>query len=201
MMFDPTIYENLKVVLEGTVYDHDLQGKIIVTDRNDIMDMAKLSRCYRIRFRMRTAAERAAMTPSDAATAESFEELTPSILSTVQAEIFLLAEVEDLAGEILAVELNDTRGPGCILKVRWIVQAEDNEACLTIQEVLQEVWGTESAIVHRLSYVYDQPKAIEICSELDFQRKIDENQIEDLSSLVEHVFRSLRKLTDKFEGA
>ena len=32
-MFDPTIYENLKVVFEGAVYDLDLDGHLTVGDR------------------------------------------------------------------------------------------------------------------------------------------------------------------------
>ena len=32
-MFDPTIYDNIKVVLEGAVYDLDLEGKIIITTK------------------------------------------------------------------------------------------------------------------------------------------------------------------------
>ena len=43
-MFDPTAYENMRVVLEGIFYDKDLSGEILVIDRNDIVNTAKLSR-------------------------------------------------------------------------------------------------------------------------------------------------------------
>lgn len=49
-MFDPTIYENLKVVLEGAVYDLDLDNEIIVTKREDLVNLADMSRTYKIAF-------------------------------------------------------------------------------------------------------------------------------------------------------
>ncbi|WP_062356571.1 hypothetical protein [Bacillus kwashiorkori] len=51
-MFDPTAYENLKVVLEGNVYDFDLEGKIVVIERNDIVNLADLSRSFTITYRI-----------------------------------------------------------------------------------------------------------------------------------------------------
>lgn len=47
-MFDPTAFDNLKVIVEGAVYDFDLHGDILVTDRKDMMDLASLSRIYHI---------------------------------------------------------------------------------------------------------------------------------------------------------
>ena len=49
-MFDPTAFENIKVVIEGEIYDRDLSGEILVTDRNDWINTAKLSRKYEITF-------------------------------------------------------------------------------------------------------------------------------------------------------
>ena len=47
-MFDPTAFENIRVVLEGIFYDKDLEGSIMIIDRNDIMNTAKLSRTYEL---------------------------------------------------------------------------------------------------------------------------------------------------------
>lgn len=49
-MFDPTAYENIKVVFEGLVYDHDLDGNIKIIERNDIVNLADLSRTYNLTF-------------------------------------------------------------------------------------------------------------------------------------------------------
>ncbi|QNG61538.1 hypothetical protein H4O14_08705 [Bacillus sp. PAMC26568] len=41
-MFDPTAFDNLKVVLEGEIYDADLEGIIEVIKRKDIVDLQQL---------------------------------------------------------------------------------------------------------------------------------------------------------------
>ncbi|WP_421379064.1 hypothetical protein ACOJQI_14495 [Bacillus salacetis] len=45
-MFDPTAYENLKVVLQGALYELDIMGSLKVTNREDIIDLASLERRY-----------------------------------------------------------------------------------------------------------------------------------------------------------
>ncbi|MGM0845429.1 MAG: hypothetical protein ACQEUT_10655 [Bacillota bacterium] len=45
-MFDPTAYENLKVVLQGALYELELLGSLKVVDREDIVDLASLKRRY-----------------------------------------------------------------------------------------------------------------------------------------------------------
>ena len=49
-MFDPTAYENIKVVFEGIVYDFDLDGEITIIERNDIVNLANMSRVYNFLF-------------------------------------------------------------------------------------------------------------------------------------------------------
>lgn len=36
-MFDPTAFDNMKVVIEGAIYDLDLDGEISIIDRNDLL--------------------------------------------------------------------------------------------------------------------------------------------------------------------
>lgn len=50
-MFDPTIYDNLKTVLEGACYDLDAEGEFLVTGREDLVDLASYSRTFRLRVR------------------------------------------------------------------------------------------------------------------------------------------------------
>jgi hypothetical protein len=49
-MFDPTAFDNLKVVLEGAVYDLDLTGEISITGRRDLFNFASYERFYEIEF-------------------------------------------------------------------------------------------------------------------------------------------------------
>ncbi|WP_335869627.1 hypothetical protein [Bacillus sp. 2205SS5-2] len=50
-MFDPTSFDNLKVVLEGFVYEADLLGDIVIESRHDMVDLAAMSREYSLSFR------------------------------------------------------------------------------------------------------------------------------------------------------
>lgn len=47
-MFDPTVFDHLKTVLEGAIYDLDLGEHFEIVDRSDLVDLAKLSRIYSI---------------------------------------------------------------------------------------------------------------------------------------------------------
>jgi hypothetical protein len=49
-MFDPTAFDNLKVVVEGAVYDLDLSGDISILDRRDLFDFAHYERTYCIEY-------------------------------------------------------------------------------------------------------------------------------------------------------
>ncbi|MCA1054559.1 hypothetical protein LCM10_06130 [Rossellomorea aquimaris] len=51
-MFDPTAFDNLKVVVEGAVYDLDLSGEISIIDRRDLFDFAHYERTYSIEYRL-----------------------------------------------------------------------------------------------------------------------------------------------------
>ena len=52
-MFDPTAFENMKVVLEGAVYDRDFIGDILVINRDDIVNLANMSRTYKIEMELK----------------------------------------------------------------------------------------------------------------------------------------------------
>ena len=49
-LFDPTAFDNMKVVLEGAVYDRDLFGDILIVSRDDLVNLATLSRKFTIEF-------------------------------------------------------------------------------------------------------------------------------------------------------
>lgn len=50
IMFDLIVFDNLKVIVEGVVYDFDLYGDIFVIDWKDMMDFVLLSCIYYILF-------------------------------------------------------------------------------------------------------------------------------------------------------
>lgn len=166
-MFDPTIYENLKVVLEGAVYDIDLEGQIVVIHRSDLFDLAVMSRSYAVRFRLKDGRS--------------------------SAEIHLSAGLVDLAGEKL--EWRNAL-PGCKLEIRFFLTLRNPvTACKNIQDILEQIWETDTAIVQTLSFRYGDDGSL--CHNeigVRFDRKIGEGQVGDISDLLEHTVRTLRQL-------
>ncbi|WP_106766656.1 hypothetical protein [Paenibacillus faecalis] len=170
-MFDPTIFENLKVAVENIVYDLDnLDKRILVTDRTDRIDMAVMSRHFSLKF-----------------------ELVPK--TGAEAEIRLEAFLKDLAAEIL-----ETPGeqPGCALSLRFYTQVRIvPEQCRRIAELIEAIWDPQITPVQTLSCVFgEDPAVFKNTIELKFPHKINENNMSELPNLVEHMIRTLEGLTE-----
>ncbi|KIL40176.1 hypothetical protein SD70_15245 [Gordoniibacillus kamchatkensis] len=167
-MFDPTIYDNLKTVLEGCVYDLDLDGSIVVTNRIDRIDLATMSRCCALRFRELKA-------------------------FAATAEIGLSASLADLAAELLR-----PRGevPGCELAISFQLRVLDPDAAgPEIERELLAIWDRRPSVRQR--YTFEQPaleEGYETNISLNFGRKLDESNADDFPRLVEVTLRSLRWL-------
>lgn len=172
-MFDPTIFDNLKVVIEGAVYDLDSLGIILVTNRVDRVDLSTMSRYYAIQFCEREEKE-----------------------SQSLAEVRLYAETKDLIAEILETE---DRFTGCRLEISFQCQVKDVEKeCPEIHRILDKIWENRPEIVQKLSFLYNNDTNIytdEIS--LEFGRKINEDQIEDMGTLIDHVLHSIQCLNQR----
>ncbi len=172
-MFDPTIYDNLKVVLEGELYDRDLSEHIQIVDRSDIVDLAVMSRMFIMRFQ------------------------APGHPESV-AEVKLHAGAEDLAGEI--AEANNPT-IGCRIHVGYRVRSTGDymvaeEAANTIKKHLIKVWGKETVIAQELCFfpnVHKDTPMYECRSTIEFGRKITEEQIGDIPRLVDHLILTLQQ--------
>ena len=173
-MFDPTIYENIKVVLEGEIYDIDLSGQIEVTKRRDLIDLAQMSRKFIIQFK-----------------------LVNSIKENY-AEIHLLAKTEDLAYEILETSHNEN--PGCAITIKFFTNVKNEDECEEILNILNKIWDYRPKVSQRLTYPYEKVKSKnrKLVNEinLNFGRKIDEDNIDDIHNLVGHTLKSLNSLSD-----
>lgn len=165
-MFDPTVFDNIKVALENQIYDLDnLTGRIRITDRIDRLEMSIMSREFAMHFKL------------------VGEE-------NVTAEIRLSATLKELASEILEMP-GET--PGCSLTLRIYLQIENvSEQCKRADEILQSIWNPEEKPTQTLSFVYGQERAIYSNTvEIRFNRKITEDQMGDIPDLIEHVLRTL----------
>ena len=167
-MFDPTIFDNIKVVLEGEIYDLDLAGEITINNRNDWVDLARMSREYRIQF---------CLVENNKKT----------------AECILSADTKDLSSEIL--ELKSQTKPGCELSICFEVQVEDpGIECKMIEEKLNQIWSHRPTITQTIQFNYLEPLRMRNKVLLQFGRKIDEDNIQDIPNLIEYTIKSLRDI-------
>ncbi|MGO0059282.1 hypothetical protein ACTID9_04560 [Brevibacillus fluminis] len=181
-MFHPTVFDNLKVVLEGAVYDADFDNVIFVTGRSDLADLAAFHRSFQIEFCL---ADDVLIDPAD----------------KVMAHVKLKTSLADIASEQLEQSLTDHIGCTiCItFKMRVREVARETEA---IDAILNEIWGNRPQITQQLMAQIDSgsrewpPAQFEDTITLDFLRKIDEGNIQDMRDLLEHCFLSMKKLKE-----
>ncbi|MEO3944597.1 hypothetical protein [Gorillibacterium sp. CAU 1737] len=169
-MFDPTIFENIKVVLEGAAYDLDAEGLVRISGRNDVVDLAAMSRSYCLHFELHG------------------QEEGPT------AEISLSAGTEDLAAELL--ERKD-RKPGCslVLTFHGISLREPKDA-ERANHLVRSLWGPAPLVRQQITYEWGQEEAARTSRlTVDFQRSFDEQVIEDIPRLLEHLAKTLEQLS------
>jgi hypothetical protein len=167
-MFDPTIYDNLKVGFENYLYDLDnLDELISITNRKDQLELARMSRELVLQFCLRYCPD-------------------------VTGEVVLNTSLEDLAAEIL--ETPESL-PGCRLRLRFRMVIQEPEIqCPAINSILQESWP-EQRMKQHIHYVFeDQPATYVVTAEVHFDRSVNEDQMGDIPDLCDHMVNVLTKL-------
>ncbi|GIN71870.1 hypothetical protein J14TS2_23450 [Bacillus sp. J14TS2] len=168
-MFDPTVFENLKVSFENHLYDLDnIDQKILIQNRKDQMDFATLSRCLSLEFILADQPE-------------------------VIAELRLESLLEDLAGEIL--EMPEAQ-PGCTLLLRFTKPvSEPREQCRQIEEALYSIWEDEIELTQTISFVYGQDSQFFTNRiAVRFKPKLTEEHMGDIKNFLTYVLESLEQL-------
>lgn len=169
-MFDPTIYDNLKVVLEGLLYDMDAEGKIRIVERTDLIDLAGMERTFRMKFVLGNGRDR------------------------WKTSIMLRSGLADFAGELKGLHAAGER-PGAKLELQLEMPAVLAEKRRAVHEYLSVLWGedwlirhervTELSVESRLSASDDVYRVIMISL-----RKMDESHIDDMEALLEHLLQN-----------
>jgi hypothetical protein len=171
-LFDPTAFENIKVVIEGDIYDRDLSGEIIVLDRNDWINAAKLSRKYEISF-----------------TKKGYD---PGVLS---ATMTIEAGLENLSAELLE-NVDAKQLAGCAVGISFsLIHQNELDVFKEVQKVLTEIWGEDREIRQTaMLEPLENRSPIENCVKVAFNRLVYEEQIDDLSEMVHYMVTSLEKI-------
>lgn len=178
-MYDPTIFDNLKVVLEGGLYDLDREGRIRIIGRADKIDLASMSRAFSMRFEL----------PSQ---------------NRETAEIELASELADFASELAGIRsVNPTR-PGCRIEIRYRFSDWDDSAAQLhlVEKELQDWWSGEVQVQQIIDSVYqskndrlDMKQNYTVI--LTFLNKIGENHIEEIPGLLNHMILCFERLATK----
>ncbi|WP_108671196.1 hypothetical protein [Peribacillus acanthi] len=183
-MFDPTAFDNMKTVLEGAVYDQDLDGVILVNNRNDTLDLAQLSRCFKIAFNLRP----------------SKETKNPKIT----ASLVLMSSLNNLAAELLANENSSVgKNAGANLKIHFAIPVilPSMDSIQKLTSVLKDQWGETRDIIIKEEKTFENGiyRDSLIYSTVQFARLVTEDQLNELSGLVTHVIKSLEELESHTE--
>ncbi|MFJ5757683.1 hypothetical protein ACIQAA_00770 [Neobacillus sp. NPDC093182] len=169
-MFDPTAFDNMKVVIEGALYDLDLAGEIVITDRNDIVNMAKMSRSFDIHFRNSSTHK-----------------------GNVTANLELHADLINLAAELLPNSLSQKRS-GCTIKLQFFHYGATDEAQLKkIREIFLDIWGETRQISQSVT-ITPSTSLIQNCISIEFDRLISEDQMDDLVEMIHFIMTSIEQL-------
>ncbi|ASS74300.1 hypothetical protein CIG75_04400 [Tumebacillus algifaecis] len=178
-MFDPTIYDNLKVVFEGALYDLDREGRILVSGREDLVNLATMARTFVMKVEK-----------PEHATCIGKLELT-STLVDFASELRLMRLADEVPGVLLTMSFE--------MPERMVVQSP------ALDDHFQAVWAEVAEVVHeRLAPFEPQPEKRKHMEEpdgiyritLSFRGKIDEDNIEDVVPLLEHFVSSLETIED-----
>ena len=167
-MFDPTVFDNLKTVLEGAVYDLDLAGEIIVIDRHDMVDLAHFSRAYTITFCLSSDHKQ-------------------NISCTIRLEM----DLEQIAQELLQRAVR----PGCKLMITFSLPIRRYATCPLIESTLLRIWGENRIIRQTLSHDFRSEESTynnEIT--IEFGRLIYEDNVDDLQEMIPYMLDSLEQL-------
>ncbi|MBM6619332.1 hypothetical protein [Bacillus suaedaesalsae] len=165
-MFDPTIFDNLKIIIEGAVYDRDLDGDWLVIDRKDIVDLATMSRQFSV----------------------SFQLLEKEHLSCTW---FLASSVEQLASELTNRE--ETLH-GCSTWLEFLIQLEDEKVDIEqIYKIISRKWENREILCTNLQ-TYPATNSSTLKVEVRFNRVIREEDIDDLQEMLNYMEETLHAL-------
>ncbi|MDP4083524.1 MAG: hypothetical protein Q8934_02805 [Bacillota bacterium] len=169
-MFDPTAFENMKVVLEGALYDLDITGDIIITDRNDWINTAKLSRKFDIYFQL----------PEN----------------PVTAKLELDSSLENLAAELLPGYASDILS-GCYINLEFSFSHQQRIVDYKkVEKVLLDIWGENRKVIQSVTfYPLQKEKIMTSVASVKFDRIIYEDQMNDLVDMIDVMITTLEQLS------
>lgn len=169
-MFDPTAFDNMKVVIEGAIYDLDFSGGIKIIDRNDYLNTAKMSRIFNMTFQLNKASE-----------------LSSSVKFEMEAGLI------NLASELIPDVIDHLSGCHITL-VFELERPNEFKNYQGIDAIFKEVWGTSRKVIQSVRFNPIKQEKLTIFITVDFERMIGEEQMDDLVAMIDSMVHTLEKL-------
>lgn len=167
----------------------NLDEEIHIIDRKDIIDLATMSREWMLTFVL---------------TGHKTQQSNPdSHISSCSADIVLSSGIRDFADEILEVQKSM---PACSLLLRFKLMVQHPHiSCPRIEAIISDIWKRDMKPIQRLHAIYgesDRKLAAELwipdyytnIVELPFDRRITEDQMEDIPDFIECTVNTLEAL-------
>ncbi len=171
-LFDPTAFDNMKVVLEGAVYDRDILGDILVVKRDDFVNLATLSRHFMMEFQLKEL----------------------GFPKKCRGGIRLYASLENLSSELLTPHINEISN-GSTVEI-FIVCSEkvENEQADKIFNGLEDIWGKQRKIqwTTLATKTNKNNQSFSSTFTISFDRLVKEEQMDDLVDMIEYLIQSLQ---------
>ncbi|KZB91384.1 hypothetical protein A2U94_11105 [Bacillus sp. VT 712] len=170
-MFDPIVFDNLKVVVEGEIYDLDLSGQVSVVNREDLMDLARFTRTYRISFQQH---------------------------SCCTATLALSTDLDSIHAELTP---SRQEKPGCTVFIAFYIKqavAYTIEDCNEIRTLCKRVWGENRVIEQRVIHEVDTDE-YENEVKVMFNRFVYEDQVADLIEMIDYMLQTMDQLKNYYD--
>jgi len=169
-MFDPTAFDNMKVVIEGALYDRDIKGEIIITDRNDFINLAKMSRLFDISFHLPDR--------------------------TGIAKVKMNSTILNLSAELLPSVQNEQQA-GCYVSLEFLLNHEIKQNYDVLQNILMDIWGGSRniSLAIQLHPLETDNNVLTILT-VEFGRLITEDQMEDMVDMIDFMITTLEQLNN-----
>jgi hypothetical protein len=164
-MFDPTVFDNLKVIIEGAIYDLDLDGELQVVNRRDLVDLATMSR----QFSMDIA-------------------VSAEMLGRVE----LSSNLENISGELL--KRLDRPGCSVAVSFFQEVKRSSiiKEKLEQWKREIQDIWGESWEMELSSTETLDPKQPLKLSATIRFNRLFYEDNIDDLQELLPYVISTLK---------
>src|SRR4051794_18906371 len=167
-MFDPTAFDNMKVVMEGALYDRDSKGDIIITDRNDLINLAKMSRRFDVSFQL------------------------PDGNGIAKVKIY--STLLNFAAELLP-SVQTEQQAGCSVRLEFFLEQNKELNYQDLKNILLNIWGDSRDISLSIQYnPLEIDKNISTVITVDFGRLINEDQMDDLVEMADFMITTLQQL-------